>query len=508
MIAIGSSIGTAFFLGSGQALATGGPAFLLLAYTLMSCLVYGIVTGVIEMSTFLPIPGASISYYGTRYVSSSLGFALGWLYFYSFGIIVAYELTAASILIGYWPNDVNIAVWITLMMVVVIGLNLCAVGIFAETEFWFASIKVITIIGLLILSFVLMLGGGPSHERLGFRYWNDPGAVRSYIVGGNGGRLTAFLSVLVFSGNAFCFGAELLVFTAGEMQNPRESLPLASRRYFVRLVVFYVLGTLAIGVICPYDAQGLTTGSGNANASPFVIAVKNAGISILPSIINIAILTSAWSAGNSCLYMSSRALYSLAIAGNAPEIFMRCNRYGLPVYAVLASSCFAPLAYFICGSQAGVVFNWLVSLTNTAGILSWIMCCIIFFRFRQACDVQAVSVPYRSKIQPHASWICLFSFIFLLLANGFTLFFPGRFTASGFLTAYFGIVVFVFIYLGHRFTCGRNEPWIYDSTEVDLTTGVAEVEADGEMWRTLDSKKAAKKRRRNPVWRLVSSLWQ
>jgi amino acid transporter len=104
MIAIGVSIGTGFFLGAGQALAIGGLAFLFLAYALTAILVFGVVTAVIEMSTYLPVSGAPMSYHGGRYVSSSLGFALGWLYFYSFGIIVAYELTAASIVISYWPN--------------------------------------------------------------------------------------------------------------------------------------------------------------------------------------------------------------------------------------------------------------------------------------------------------------------------------------------------------------------------------------------------------------------
>ena len=135
MIAIGGTIGTGFFLGTGQALHIGGPGFLVIAYALTSILVYCIVTAVVEVSTYLPVPGASISYYCTRYVSSSLGFALGWLYVYSFGILVAYELTAASIVINFWPNSVNIAVWITIMIIVIVGLNFCPVGIYAETEF-------------------------------------------------------------------------------------------------------------------------------------------------------------------------------------------------------------------------------------------------------------------------------------------------------------------------------------------------------------------------------------
>ncbi|KAE8155023.1 amino acid permease/ SLC12A domain-containing protein [Aspergillus avenaceus] len=506
MMAIGGAIGTGFFVGAGQALAIGGPGFLFLAYCLMSLLVYGVFTAVIEMSTYLPTTGSSVAYYCSRYVSPSLGFALGWLYVYSFGIIVAYEITAASIVINYWPNNVHIAVWVTILLVVIVGLNLCPVGVYAETEFWFAGIKVIMIIGMIIVCFVIMLGGGPSHDRLGFRYWNDPGATNTYIAHGSGGRFTAFLYVWVWSGFSFFFGPELMVFAGGEMRNPRKNLPIASRRYFGRLVVFYVLGTLSMGVTCPSNAQGLTSSSGDANASPWVIALRNAGITVLPSIINACVLTSAWSAGNAYLYMSSRALYSLAVVGSAPKIFTRCNSYGLPVYAVLATSCFTFLAYLNAGSQAGTVFNWFVSLTNTSGYTSWIMCCVIFLRFRKACKVQSISTPYQSTVQPYAAWICLVLLTVLLLCNGFTVFYPGRFTASGFLTNYLGIPLFLAIYFGHKLTVGRKDPMWYPTETVDLISGVSEVNADAVMWESMEAAKV-RKGPSNIIWRKFALIW-
>ncbi|CAI7623143.1 unnamed protein product [Penicillium glandicola] len=502
MIAIGSAIGTGFFLSTGQALAIGGPAFLLIAYCLMAMLVYGVTTAMMEMSTYLPVSGASMSFFGGRFVSPSLGFAMGWLYFYSFAIIVAYELTAASVLINYWPNNVNTAVWITVLIVVVVGLNFFPVGVFAEAEFWFAGIKVVVIVGLLILSLVLMLGGGPTHDRLGFRYWKEPGAVNTYLLDGDSGRFTAFLYVWVFSGFSFYFGPELMVFTSGEMRNPRKNLASASRRYFYRLVVFYVLGSLAIGVTCRSDAKDLTSGSSNASASPFVIAIRNAGIPALPSIINAALVTSAWSAGNSYLFMSSRALYSLALAGNAPRIFAKCNRYGLPVYAVIASSCFAPLAYLDCSAQAGVALNWFVSLTNTSGYVSWTMCCIVYFRFRKAAKLQGVTAPYSSRFQPWAARVSFVAFICLLLCNGFTMFYPRQFTASGFLTTY------LVIYFGHKLTIGRHDSWMRSPEDVDLTSGVHEVNMDAEMWTQLEQVKKEKKYVQNKVWRALSSIWQ
>ncbi|EOD45295.1 putative proline permease protein [Neofusicoccum parvum UCRNP2] len=508
MIAIGGSIGTGLFVGSGQALAIGGPGILLLAYSLTAILVYGVVTAVIEVGTYLPLSGSSMAYHCHRFVSPSLGFALGWLYFYSFGIIVAYEITAAAIVIDYWPNSVHIAVWISIMMVVIIALNLSPVGVYAETEFWFASIKVIMIIGLLLLSLILFLGGGPTHDRLGFRYWNGGTAVKPYIATGAGGRFTSFLYVWVFSGFSFYFGPELIVFTSGEMKNPRRNLPIASRHFFWRLIVFYILGVLAIGVTCDSTSKGLTSGSGDANASPWVIAIQNAGISVLPSIINAGILTSAWSAGNAYLYMSSRSIYSLAVSGCAPKIFARCNRWGLPIYSVLAASCFAPLTYLSCGSGAGVVFNWLVSLTNTAGYTSWIVCTIIYLRFRKACSAQGVTVPYHAKAQPYMAWVSLFFFTILLLCNGFTYFYPGQFTVSGFLTTYIGIPLFLALWIGHKLVRGLKDPWMWSPAEVDLNTGIREVEADADMWTRMEVAEKELKGDKSKWWSKVSNLWE
>ncbi|KAJ6062008.1 uncharacterized protein N7446_006128 [Penicillium canescens] len=394
MLAIGGTIGTGLFVGSGQALQLAGPSMLLAGYTTISILVYGMITATAEMSSYLPVTGCSMAYYGSRFVSQSLGFAMGWLYWYSFGILIAYEITAASLVIDYWPNSVPIGVWITIMLIVIVGLNFCPVRYYAETEFWFASLKVFMIIGLLLLSFILFWGGGPDRQRLGFHYWKDPGAAKEYLVGGSGGFFCAYLYVTTFSVFAFNFAPELLVITAGEMQDPQGNLPRAAKRYFYRLIIFYIGGggSLAVGVICSSNASGLTNGTGSA-ASPWVIAIKNAGIHGLDSVVNAVIITSAWSSGNSYLYMSSRVLYSLAISKNAPGIFTRCNRWGVPYVAVSACSIFALLAYLNLSNNTSEVFNWLINLTNTAGFTSWVCCSIIFIRFRAACKAKASPLP-------------------------------------------------------------------------------------------------------------------
>ncbi|OTB13915.1 hypothetical protein K445DRAFT_368112 [Daldinia sp. EC12] len=509
MLVIGGTIGTGLFVGTGQALAIAGPASLFSAYVVICFLVYGIVTAIVEVGAYLPVTGMSVAYYANRIVSPSLGFALGWLYWYTWGISVAYEITAAAVVISYWSTTVPVAVWITIMLVLIIALNYFPVGIYAEVEFWCASIKVFTIIGLLILSVVLFFGGGPNHTRLGFWYWQDPGATNEYLVGGAGGRFCAFLYTLIYSCFSFNFSPELVIITAGEMKSPRKNLPKAALHFIWRLIMFYALGALAIGVICQSDEPALTNGGKGAAASPWVIAIKNAGIHVLDSIINAVIITSAWSSGNSVLYMSSRSSYSLAIAGNAPKIFSYCNKHGVPVYTVLASSLLSLLAYLNVGIVSSIVFNWFVSIINTAAFISWVCCCIVYFRFKKACTTQGISdsdLPYTSALQPWAAWIAVVAFGLFGLLNGFPVFFPNRFNAPDFLTAYIGILVFSLIYFGHRVSV-RKDPWIRTPDSVDLKTGLADILAEEESDAAIETPGSPAKHDRNRWLRRIFILW-
>ncbi|KAF2810227.1 histidine permease [Mytilinidion resinicola] len=485
MIALGGTIGTGLFVGSGQTLNRGGPAFILGSYLLMSFLVFCVVTAITEVAAYLPTPGSSMNLFGYRYVSRSLGFAMGWLYFYSLGILVPYEITAAGLVIDYWHADVNIAVWITIMIVVIVGLNALPVSFYGETEFWFASTKVVMMMGLILLSFILFWGGGPNHDRLGFRYWKHPGAANTYLAGGDKGRFLALLSTLVLSAFPFTFAPELLVVTGGEMKSPRRNLPIAARRYFYRLIFFYIGCVLSISVICPSDDPALTNGGAGAGSSAFVVGIKNAGIPILDSIINGGIILSAWSSGNSFLYLSSRSLYSLALSGNAPSFFKACTKKGVPYRAVAASSLFCALAYLNVASSGSVVFNWFVNLTNTSGFISWICCGIVYLRFRKACKAQNITdLPYHSFLQPWGSWCAIVGFVFLTLINGFNVFWPQNWNASSFLTAYIGIPIFLCIYFGHRIYA-RNDPWAHHPEEVDLQTGMEQALAEEEPEREL-----------------------
>lgn len=181
----------------------------------------------------------------------------------------------------------------------------------------------------MIFAFIIDLGGGPTRDRLGFRYWKNPGAMRAYKSTGDAGRFLGLFSTLVNA--AFSYGGvEMVAVAAGEAEDPRRNIPKAVRRVFWRILFFYVLGSLAIGVLLPYNEPTLLNAieedkPGGA-ASPWVIAVYRAGVPVLPSIINAVILTSATSSANAFLYTGSRYLYALAQNGQAPRFLLKCSR--------------------------------------------------------------------------------------------------------------------------------------------------------------------------------------
>lgn len=264
----------------------------------------------------------------------------------------------------------------------VLLLNIVTVSVYGEAEFWFASIKIITIIGLIILGIVLFFGGGPKHDRLGFRYWENPGAFNPYLVKGNTGKFLAFWTAFVRSGFAFILSPELITTAAGEAVAPRRNIPKAAQRFIYRLLFFYILGSLIIGVTVPSnDAQllhAIGTSASGASASPFVIGIQRAGISGLNHVINAAILTSAWSSANAWLYSGSRVLYTLACEGQAPAIFRKCNRYGVPWVAVLASFAVSLLSYLNVSNSGATVFTWFTNLSTISGFIAWIVVLITY----------------------------------------------------------------------------------------------------------------------------------
>jgi len=387
-------------------------------------------------------------------------------------------LSAAAVLINYWNKDVNNAAWITICLVVVIVINLFGAKAYGECEFWFASIKVLTITGLIILGLILDLGGGPNHDRLGFRYWINPGPfVQFDNIPGAEGRFLGWWSVMTQAAFSF-IGTEIVAIAAGEAKNPRRNLPRAIKRVYIRILLFYIGGTFIIGLIVPSNDPGLNLTDKNAAASPFVIAIGHAGIKALPSIINACLLTSAWSAASSDLYTSSRALYGLALTGEAPAIFKRTTKSGLPLPAIVVCSLFATLAYMGISSGSGRVFGWLSNMTSVAGLITWFGICVTYIRFNKGFRAQGLdrsSLPYASKLNPYAAYYGAFSTLFICFFSGWNVFLKGKWENEAFVTNYLPLALFPILYFVGRYS--SKEP-VKNVQEMDFITGLKEAEDD------------------------------
>lgn len=371
----------------------------------------------------------------------------------------------------------NAGVWITIILITILALNIIAVPFFGEAEFWFASIKLITIIGLIIIGIVLFFGGGPDQtSRLGFRYWNNPGAFTPYLVPGDTGRFLGYWTAFVRAGFAFITSPELIALAAGETIAPRRNIPKAARRFIWRLAIFYGVASLIIGVIVPSDDPRLLSPDSNASASPFVIGIQNAGIPVLNHIINAAILTSAWSAGNAFLFSGSRIMYGMALTGQAPKIFAQTNRYGVPWTAILVTWAFGLLAYLNVSNSGAQVFTWFVNISTISGFIAWIVCLITYLRFRKAMFYHGAydTLPFKTPFQPYATWIALFVLVVLTLTNGFQVFFPKNWSAANFLAAYITLPVFLALYIAHKVF--RRTPFAIKVEEIDIITGKKEMD--------------------------------
>lgn len=306
------------------------------------------------------------------------------------------ELVAAAILVDFW-SSINNAVWITIFGLLLIASNSILVRIYGELEFFFASLKILLIVGVNIMALVIVCGGGPDHHTYGFQYWRRPGPLVQYLgIEGSTGRFLGefffkrewcwvelsywlptnfffiYLSLTlstgfwtVFNNAVYAYsGIENVSLPASETSNPRRNIPIAAKRIFWRVGIFYMLSIFMVGLVVPSTDENLLNSSGTAAASPFVIAASRAGIKIVPSIINAVVLTSAWSSGNSGLLNSSRTLYGLAQEGRAFKIFKRTNRLGIPYVAV------GFMSLFICLGYMTLVRTSLLSLSSWTCILT------------------------------------------------------------------------------------------------------------------------------------------
>ncbi|BGP54424.1 hypothetical protein JCM8202v2_002002 [Rhodotorula sphaerocarpa] len=442
MIAIGGCIDMIVC----RALATGGPLGIWLGYSIMGLVVGSMMIALGEMTTLYPVSGA-FTHYTARFVDPALGFALGWNYWYSYAITLPTEITAAALVIQFWNDSINVAVWITIFLVVICSFNFFGVRWYGEAEFWFSILKILTILGLIILGIIITAGGVPGQPAIGFRFWRDPGPFQQENgIPGTKGRFLAFWTTMVQSAFSY-LGTEIVALTAGEAENPRRNVPKAIRRTFFRIVLFYFIGTFVMGLIVSPTDPRLTNASG-VNASPWVIAIQNAGIQGLPSVVNAAVLLSAFSAGNSDLYAG------LACDGKAPAIFRRCTKAGLPLYCLIITAAVGLLAYMNVSTGSTQAFNYLSNLSSITGLLTWACINLSYIRFYYGCKRQGIDrndFPFKAPCQPWASMIGLFIICMVIIFNGYTVFLTGNWSTADFIVSYVTVVIFAVLYVGWKF---------------------------------------------------------
>ncbi|KAK3117685.1 histidine permease [Teratosphaeriaceae sp. CCFEE 6253] len=475
MIAIGGSIGTGLFVGSGSALAAGGPASVVIAFSLIGIMLYCTVHALGEMAVLFPVAG-SFSAYSTRFLDPAWGFAMGWNYAMQWLVVLPLEIVAATLTIEYWTHgSINNNAWVAIFLSFIVLINLFGVKGYGEAEFVFAIIKVVAIIGFILLGIILNCGGGDDGGYIGGKLWRNPGAFHNGFKG--------LCSVFVTAAFAFS-GTELVGLAAAETANPRKSLPTAIKQVFWRITLFYIVSLTLVGLLVPYDNERLIGGSSSvdAKASPFVIAISNAGITGLPSVFNAVIMIAVLSVGNSSIYGSSRTLAALADQNQAPRILGYIDRKGRPIVAIGVASTVGLLAFFAGSSFETNAFNWMLALSGLSSIFTWMSICLAHIRFRSAWKKQGHTLDelaFRSQPGVVGSWVGFVMNALVLVTQFWTGAWPIDYAKLGvvgqvrnFFMAYLAAPIVVACYIAYK--VWYRTP-IVRSHNMDLHTGLRDL---------------------------------
>ncbi|KAJ7440063.1 amino acid permease/ SLC12A domain-containing protein [Mycena galericulata] len=462
MIAIGGSIGTGLFLGTGRALATGGPGSLFLNYSLVGAIVFLVMLCLGEMATEFPLAG-SFSTYSARFVDEPFGFSIGWNYAFNDAISTAGDLTAAQLLMEYWIPSGHL-VWLPSLffLAFIVVINLIHVKAYGELEYWLSSLKVVSIVIFFFLGIAVNAGGNTSHEYIGAKYWTLGEAP---FVGGFGG----FASLFVTASFAYG-GTESIGITAGEQRNPTRNVPRVINRVFFRILIFYILTVILIGFDIPYNFPNLSTKT--TATSPFTLVFAQAGSKIGGSFMNAVILTSVISAGNHALFAGARVVYGLAAIGQAPRLFLHTNRNGVPWVAVLAVSSVSLIffgASFLPGG-AGQIWSWAQNLVGVSNQIAWWCIGVSSWRFRRAWVAQGRKInelKFPNPLGGFAAPVVVFSTSAIILLQGWSAW-KGGFDKIAFVSNYIELPVFALLYLIWRLVKHTRTPSLLD---IDVDAG-------------------------------------
>ncbi len=458
MIALAGSIGTGLFLSLGGSIQTGGPLGALLGYAVVGAIVCAVQFALGEVSALLPVTGSFVRH-AELLIDPAWGFSAGWNLVYGNLLSIPSEISAITVLFGYW-TDINASLWIMIFIVLTFVIGIAFVRAFGEVEFAFASLKLLTVIFLIIFGLVIDLGGIPGVDRIGFRYWNKPGPFVEYIGTGSWGKFLGFWSVMTNAVFSFA-GVESLAMAAAETRNPSRAIPRACKRVFFRIVVFYMLAVLVVGMLVASDDPRLDDESGTAAQSPFVIAVSTAGYSAVGSVVNAVVITSAWSSSNQALLAGTRVLYGLSLKRQAPQFFLKTTSWGTPIYCVLFFTAFMFLSFMTLSSGALTVFYWLLSLTSAGVLVSWSTVLFNHIRLKTALRRQGIpfsELPWNNGWTLYSSYIALVMCLVILFTGGYSVFTNGRWNANSFVSSYLDIPLVILFFCGWKLI--KHTKWV------------------------------------------------
>ncbi|KHN99940.1 general amino-acid permease GAP1 [Metarhizium album ARSEF 1941] len=385
--------------------------------------------------------------------------------------VLPLEIIAASLTISYWGDALPKAGFVGMFLFVILVINLFGVKGYGEAEFTFSIVKVIAVIGFILLGVVLNCGGTPDRGYIGGEFWHEPGAFNNGFKG--------LCSVFVTAAFAFT-GTELVGLAAAETANPRKSLPTAIKQVFWRISLFYVVALALVGLLVPYTDPRLLGGDSRADAraSPFVIAIEEAGIEVLPSVMNAVILVAVLSVGNSAVFGSSRTLAALANLQQAPSILGYVDKRGRPLVAILVAALLGLLAFLADLREQASVFDWLLAISGLSTVFTWTSICFCHIRFRHAWATRGRhlnEMAYNSQVGVVGSYVGFILNILVLIAQFWVGAFPigwqemaATEVAENFFLKFMGVPIVLLFYVLHKLYYRTSFVRIRD---MDIDTG-------------------------------------
>jgi AAT family amino acid transporter len=392
LIAIGGTIGVGLFLGSAKAIHAAGPG-LLLAYLLGGVVIFFIMRALGELLTYRPVAG-SFATYAEEFCGPFAGFVTGWSYWFMWVVIAMAELTAIGIYVRYWLPELPQWVPALVALVLLYGANLLAVRMFGELEFWFALIKVVTIVALILAGLAVI-----------FFHLGELGATASFANLHSHGGFMPFgvvpvlltLQIVMFAYS----GVELIGVTAGEAENPQVVLPRATNGIILRILIFYLGALLVIMSVVPWNEL-------SPDVSPFVFVFQKLQVPAAASLITAVVITAAASSCNSGLFSTGRMLWSLAQRSQGPRVFARLNAQHVPAAGIHASAAVMLLAVALNYWVPKEVFTWVTSITLIGTLWTWGIILVSHRNYRLAVRAGRVTAaPFRMPGAPYANWAVL-----------------------------------------------------------------------------------------------------